>query len=55
MKTTDTKPLFPRPSKPRYKQQYGVIVLCRDEADQARIYARLQRRCAGREIKVVVT
>jgi hypothetical protein len=32
-------------SKPRftYRQQYGVIVVCRDEAEQRRVYERLSR------------
>ena len=55
MNSTDTKHFLPRPPKPRYKQQYGVIVICRDEADQAKTYERLRRRCGAREIKVVVT
>ena len=55
MSKTDTKHFLPRPAKPRYRQQFGVIVICRDEADQAKLYARLSQRYPGRELKVVVT
>lgn len=55
MKNIGTKHFLPRPSTPRYKQQYGVIVICRDEVDQAKTFERLRRRSGGREIKVVVT
>jgi ParB-like chromosome segregation protein Spo0J len=36
-----------------YKEQYGVIVVCADEAQQQLVYAELQR--AGHTVKVVVT
>ena len=35
----------------RYKEQFGVIVICRDERDQRRIYNRLTRQ--GLACKVV--
>lgn len=36
----------------RYRQQFGVIVICDNEKDQARAYAKLQR--AGfRKVRVV--
>lgn len=47
--------LFPRPKKPGYREQHGVIVICRGALDQAAIYRKLQRELKGREIKVVVT
>lgn len=34
-----------------YRQQYGVIVICRDEADQKVVYERL--RAQGLTLKVV--
>lgn len=55
MKTTGTKHFLPRPAKPRYRQQYGVIVICRSETDQSQLYSRLRQRYPGRELKVVVT
>lgn len=47
--------MYPRPAKPKYKQQFGIIVICRDEADQAKLFRKLQRDLAGRELRVVVT
>lgn len=35
----------------RYRQQYGVVVLCKNEKHQARVYNVLRRR--GLECKVV--
>lgn len=35
----------------KYRQQYGVIVVCRDECHQERVYTRLQAR--GLKCKVV--
>jgi hypothetical protein len=43
----------PRPPKGRYRQQYGVIVLCADEAEQRSVYERLKSE--GLKIRVVVT
>ena len=34
-----------------YKQQYGVVVICRDEKHQAQVYDQLYR--AGHKLKVV--
>jgi hypothetical protein len=34
-----------------YKQQYGVIVICKDEKEQREIYERLQK--LGLTLKVV--
>jgi hypothetical protein len=36
----------------KYREQYGVIVVCRDEAQQRRVYNRLSRE--GLNCKVVV-
>ena len=41
------------PGEGRYKEQYGVIVVCRDEAEQQTVYERLQSE--GYTVKVVVT
>lgn len=35
----------------KYKPQFGVVVVCKDERDQERTYTRLQR--AGYKLKVV--
>lgn len=37
----------------RYKEQYGVIVICKDEAHQKRVYEQL--RAKHKKVKVVVT
>lgn len=41
------------PAKGAYRQQYGVIVICRDEAHQRKVYRQL--RAAGHTLKVVTT
>lgn len=41
------------PGSDRYKEQYGVIVICRDEPHQEEIFNRLSGE--GLEVKVVVT
>lgn len=41
------------PGDDRYKEQYGVIVMCRSEAHQEEIFDRLSGE--GLEVKVVVT
>lgn len=41
------------PGEGRYKEQYGVIVVCRDEPEQQTVYERLQGE--GYTVKVVVT
>jgi hypothetical protein len=38
-------------SKFNYKQQYGVIVICKDEKDQKRVFEMLQKQ--GFTLKVV--
>jgi hypothetical protein len=42
------------PAKPRYRGQYGVILVCPDEAAQAAIYEALNAIRTSK-IKVVVT
>ena len=37
----------------RYRQQFGIVVVCKDERDQAKQYARLKR--AGYQKLRVVT
>lgn len=41
------------PGAGRYREQYGVIVICEDEGHQERVYEEL--RAAGHEVRVVVT
>lgn len=41
------------PGEDRYREQYGVIVMCTDEAHQQRVYGELQ--AAGHECRIVVT
>jgi ParB-like chromosome segregation protein Spo0J len=41
------------PGKDGYKEQYGVIVVCRDEKEQERVYEELTER--GYECRVVTT
>ena len=41
------------PPEPKYKEQYGVIILCRDEQEQAEVYERLVKD--GLNCKVVAT
>ena len=43
----------PKPAKGGYREQYGLILICRDEADQRRLYDWL--RSSGFEPRVVVT
>lgn len=40
-------------SKPDYQPQYGVIVLCQDEADHQRVFRHL--KALGYRVKVVCT
>ena len=42
-----------RPEPDRYREQYGVIVICDDECHQREVYADLEPR--GWKLKVVVT
>lgn len=37
-----------------YKPQFGLGIVCRDEADQRRIYARLLKLFPGRDVRVLV-
>ena len=37
----------------RYREQYGVIVICKDERHQKRVYEALLKQ--GYKLKVVVT
>ncbi len=46
------KPI-PRPEKDRYRPQFGVIVLCDDEAHQKAVFEDLKRR--GLRLRVVST
>jgi hypothetical protein len=43
-----------RPDKPRYREQYGVIILCPDEPTQRAIFEGLRQLVPCR-LKVVVT
>lgn len=53
-KLPDLPPDAPgRPSRDRYREQYGVVVICADEADQQRVYDDLKAR--GYTLRVVVT
>lgn len=38
-----------------YRQQYGIIVICTDEADQIQKYEQLTKKYPDRKIKVVTT
>lgn len=42
-------------AKNAYKQQYGVIVICSDEAQQIEVYTTLQAQYPKNKIKVVTT
>ena len=42
-------------AKHAYKQQYGVIVICTDEAQQVMVYTTLQGQYPKNKIKVVTT
>ena len=48
----------PKDSKnPGYREQYGIVVLCRDEAQQSALYEKLRAQLVplGHKIKLVVT
>ena len=49
----EKKPTKPAPGKNgfKYKEQYGVIVICQDEAEQSAIYNQL--KAMGLKLKVV--
>lgn len=49
----DTEPPDQQPGESKYKEQYGVIVVCVDEAEQQDVYERLNAE--GLNCKVVVT
>ena len=38
-----------------YRQQWGVIVICKDEKEQIRKYEDLKKQYPGQKIKVVTT
>lgn len=38
-----------------YKEQFGVVVVCKDEAEQRRLYERFRDEGLGLEVKVVTT
>lgn len=38
-----------------YKQQYGVIVICSDEAQQIAVYEAMKQQYPNNKIKVVTT
>jgi len=37
-----------------YKPQFAIGIVCRDEADQQKIFQRVGRFAAGRDVKVLV-
>ena len=49
----DGAPTGPEPAGSGYSEQYGVIVICKNEAQQQEIYERLHGE--GLEVKVVAT
>jgi hypothetical protein len=49
---TMASPKTPGRNGYKYKEQYGVIVICKDAAHQERVYNRLRR--LGLKLKVVV-
>ena len=42
-------------AKNGYRQQWGVIVICRDEKEQIRVYDELKKKYPDNKIKVVTT
>lgn len=46
---------LPPPPEGGYQPQFGVIVVCSDEADQQAVYAALQEQELGIELRVVTT
>ena len=42
-------------AKNAYKQQYGVIVICFDEAQQIAVYEAMKQQYPNNKIKVVTT
>lgn len=51
MRKTSAPPKAPGRNGFKYQQQYGVIVVCRDERHQEQVYTRLRAR--GLKCKVV--
>ncbi len=51
--TPQKRRIIPEDKNKGYKQQYGVIVICKDERTQIEVYNRLLRM--GYTLKVVVT
>ena len=43
-----------RPENERYKEQFGIVIICADASEQAQIYEAL-RVLGGCKLKVVVT
>jgi hypothetical protein len=43
------------PPQDAYQEQYGVVVICRDAAEQKALYERFRDEKVGREVKVVNT
>lgn len=50
-RTTRTKPSPPGRNGFKYRPRFGVVVLCKDERHQARVYAALLKR--GYTLRVV--
>lgn len=42
-------------AKTNHRTQYAISVVCRDEADQMAMFARLGKIAGGRKLKVVVS
>jgi hypothetical protein len=40
-------------AKNGYREQYGVIIICKDESEQKRLYEKLLKQ--GHKLRVVVT
>lgn len=53
MGTSQIKSEVPAVRRHRYREQYGVIVVCIDEAEQQAVYEELRGR--GWKLRVVVT
>jgi hypothetical protein len=51
--TTRIQPASPAIPPSKYREQYGVIVICKDEQDQQSIFNRL--KALGRPLRVVTT
>ena len=42
-------------AKNAYKQQFGIIVICNDEAQQVAVYEAMKKQYPNNKIKVVTT